>query len=138
MDRETELIVSVILNAVVVTPLFFLVLLPTWFAITSNWSAYVYWIPIVLIISRWLYGLMIILSPLMALTKVSYAHLLNTLRYILLAIWGMPVLTTALINLTTVQLSGINLQTTILQIIIIELLSISASNVSLREDKKDD
>ena len=136
MDKESELIISIILKILVVTPLSFLMFLPTWFVLTNNWSAYVYWVPIVLIISRWLYGFMIILSPLIALVDVSYSQLLNTVRYIFLAIWGMPILTTALVNLASTQLSGIDLQTTILQIIIIEGLSIVASNTSLRREKK--
>jgi hypothetical protein len=137
-DKETIFIISIILNIFLVTPLFFVMLLPTWFALTYNWSAYSYWIPIVLIISRWLYGLMILLSIAVAIIKVSYAQLLNMVRYLFLAVWGMPVLTTALLNLVTTPLTGIQLQTTILQIIILESLSTTAALSSYSEAKKNE
>ena len=130
-EKETEFIASIIVNAFLVTPLTLIALLPIWFAIFGNWGAYLFWIPITIPLSRVCDGILMLLCPLMAIVKVKYSYIISAIQFAILAIWGLPVFRIALTNMVSTPLTGLDLQKTILQIIIIEGLSISAA-LSLR------
>ncbi len=135
MDDAEKFIISAIVNLILVLPLSLISLLPTWFAIHSDWGAYLFWLPITIPLSRIACALMIILCPIMSLVTLKYTHLFNTLRFIILTFWGLPLLRVALTNLVTQSLIGIELQTTLIQIIVVELLAISATLAPLKIDK---
>ena len=137
MDENEKFIINAVINLILITPLSLISLLPTWFAIHGNWEAYLFWLPITIPLSRIACGLMIIVCPIMGVFAMKYSHLFNTLRFIMLAIWGLPLLRIALTNLVTLPLTGIELQTTIIQVIVIEGLAISASLTFLKTDTGD-
>lgn len=136
MDDDVSLLLGVIGFIIFGLPLALIMLLPTWFVLFSNWDGYLYWMPWSIAISRFIYAIAMILYPLVAIThrKVSYAY--ASVDYLVLAIWGMPVLKKSLILLVMTPLNGLELQRIFVTVIAIYLLSISASITTKKSEGK--
>jgi len=111
--------------------------LPSWFCMQGDWNGYLYWMPIAMFVSRLSY---VLLVPINLITGIYYKNPGNIIKIplmIVMAIWGIPVLQTALFNIASMELFGLELQRTILQIICIEGLAISIAIPSENKDKKE-
>lgn len=127
MNDGEKLLTSIILWLVLGVPVIIISLLPTWFVLQGDWRGYLFWVPWSITVSGYFYKLGIIVYPILGVIKTKGTYLLATIYMVLLGIWGMPLLKKSVISLVTTPLIGIELQQTILTIIIITSLSITAT-----------
>ena len=138
MDKDTK--IAMILVAILGLPLLSLAILgwiPTWFGIMGNWVKYMYWFNISCTVGRWIYGLMIIVIPITSFYTEEWKYLGYIPACVLLAVWGIPILYQSIYNLVMVELTGLDLQRTIMQILIIELFANNAFRDNTRGKKND-
>jgi len=118
------LLFGVIIGAI---SLFIISLLPTWFVIMGDWCAFAYWFPIVIPIARILGVVSLVLCPVLAAYYESPQYLILIPLMAILLIWGYPVILDTGLRLAMTELSGLELQRTLLQFIFLEFFSTSIS-----------
>ena len=138
MDEEIALGSLIALVLIGLGSLVLIALLPSWFVIQGNWEAYRFWFNIGVSISRVLYIIQIPLYLFFAIIYVKVGYGIGAIQSALLGIWGMPVYKKAVLSLAFTPLSGIELQRTIIIIIVVYGLSIWQSLITKADDKRED
>jgi len=136
MKDEEIKFVSGIIVGIVLLPMILVLILPSWFAIFGDWENYLYWMPISITVSRIVYFLTFIAYPIASVRYKKYSYLCVLMYNVILAIWGLPILQDCLTKIVTTELEGLELQQTILRIIVIESFSIMASLTTKVESKE--
>ncbi|MHA1267907.1 MAG: hypothetical protein ACTSRS_21970 [Candidatus Helarchaeota archaeon] len=134
-DEEIKFVSGIIIGMVLL-PMILVSILPGWFAIFGDWGNYLYWMPISITVSRIVYFLTFIAYPIASIRYKKYSYLFALIYNVILAIWGLPILQDCLTKIVTTELEGLELQQTILRIIVIESFSIMASLTTKVEDKE--
>jgi hypothetical protein len=106
---------------------------PAVLLIFGMWDAFAYWFPIVMVIARFLYFFSFVIGIIyMFLGKMTYV--VSSIIDLIMLIWGVPVYQNAVMSLGYSQLSGLELQRTILLIILIEATTITSSLVTKKSE----
>lgn len=139
MTEEAKIVLAISGIVGIVTLLFSLVIItfaPAVLIIFGMWDAFAYWYPIAMFIGRFLYFFGFIIGIVYVLLG-NFSYLLSGVIDLIMAIWGISVLQTAVLNLGYIQLSGVDLQRTILTIILIEGITVSSALVTKKSEGKD-
>jgi len=126
MDETDELIIKAALTVVLTLPLLIILLLPTWFMFNGNWNGYLTWVPLTITISGYWYKIGMIVYLLKGILSLKSNIVLGGIYYGFLGWFGMPLLKSSIVLLVTIPISGLELQRTILTIILIEIFSANA------------
>jgi hypothetical protein len=120
-------ILVILFSVVVVT------LAPAILIIFGMWDTFAYWYPIAMLVGRFFCVFGFIVGIVYTfLGKMVY--LVSGVIDLIMAIWGIPVLQTAVMSLGYTQLSGMDLQRTILTIILIESIMVSGSLIAKKSE----
>jgi hypothetical protein len=96
--------------------------------IQQNWEAYWFWYPILALLSRIVCVFCAIFCFIYPFVNGEITMWIDGISFLLLAIWGIPLLVDALYALIFVPLSGIQLQRTILNFALVEFWLVATTS----------
>ena len=129
MTEEAKIVLAISGILAIVTMLVTVLILafaPAILLIFGMWDAFAFWFPIVMIISRFLCLFGFIIGFVCIFIK-NTNYVISGIIDLIMFIWGIPVYQNAVMSLGYTQLSGLELQRTILLIILIEAMTVSGS-----------
>ena len=136
-DNDSGVLVLALLALIPVIGLVVITILPGWYAIQGVWVEYLNWVWWSLSLGRWILWLYIILIIINCFMGGNIGNIILIPSIIILSVWGYPLLYEAIKLLVTTELTGLELQRTILQILIIEVWSHStAQAIDFKKEKK--
>lgn len=119
MDEDVALVSILALMMLTIASLFFVGLMPTWLVIHHKWASFSWWFKLSMSISRVVYIIMIPLYFLTIFIKGKVMSIIYSIEAAILGIWAIPVYTKAVLSLAYTDLSSLELQRTILIIILV-------------------
>ena len=127
MDDDLALITIVGILGMVLMGFWVVDIVPTWLVIQGSWESFPWWLSLTIQASRVLTAIMCPLYLLVSLTgKLSYFT--KGLSAGVLALWGYPVYRRVIMDLAFTELSGLELQRAIPQLVFILALTVSVYN----------